>query len=82
MGEDPSDCITFGGLFAFTGNPCAFEGVGFMDGVDQDSDPVQAGYQAHLEWAPIDGCAQVSGQVWFAPGWTNPQVGTPPTGSS
>ncbi len=77
----PTDCAAFlgGPPFPFTGNECLFEGTGTMSGTDQDSNPVSAAYQAHLRWAPVDGCAPVSGEVWFAPGWTDPD-NAPPTG--
>jgi hypothetical protein len=78
-GFPPTDCLNFGSA-TFTGNPCLFEGTGTMTGTTGDGDPFVAGYQAHLQWAPVNGCAPVSGEVWFAPGWTDPNAGPPPTG--
>jgi hypothetical protein len=59
-----------------------FEGTGIMTGSDQNNNPWQAGYQAHLQWAPAPagGCAPISGEIWFAPDWTDPNAGPPPTG--
>jgi hypothetical protein len=75
----PDDCIDFG-AGSFTGNPCLFEGTGIMTGTDQNDDPWEAGYQAHLQWAPapVGQCAPISGEIGFAPSWTDPE--NPPPG--
>jgi hypothetical protein len=77
-GLPPGDCINFG-AGVFTGNPCLFEGTGIMTGTDGNGDPWDAAYQAHLQWAPppVDGCAPISGEVWFSPDWTDPENPTP-----
>jgi Thrombospondin type 3 repeat len=73
------DCLALNGV-----NTCIFEGWGQMTGQTGTNDPYTAGYQMHLSWVPINGCAKVhgdtsdAGQVWWAPGWIDPHGFIPP----
>jgi hypothetical protein len=76
-GSPPDDCLDFANN-QFTGNTCLFPGTGLISGTDENGDPWNGGYQAHLSWAPQDGCAPVSGDVSILPDATDPE--NPPPG--
>jgi hypothetical protein len=75
------DCLALNGV-----NTCIFEGWGQMTGLTGRNDPYTAGYQMHMSWVPLEGCAHIRGdnggpgEVWWAPGWIDPHGFIPPPG--
>jgi hypothetical protein len=78
------DCLALNGV-----NTCVFEGTGQMTGLTGTNAAYTAGYQMHMSWVPINGCANIRGddpnadnggpgQVWWAPGWIDPHGFIPP----
>src|SRR4051794_4898978 len=73
-GEPP--CLELNGI-----NHCAFESFGPLSGQANGS-PWSGGYEAHLRWVPIQGCAPVTGEIWLAEGWSDPPNMSPPLGGN